>query len=367
MSPNADSSELPPDPSSPIGIVRDGGYVLEVGGPSGTIVSRETRAEEPERAPGRRKDASEALEETVDGASSVTTKVERADALYEDLADGSVEAAQVDSAIGSLVGLLERLDREGKHEDALRVARTLSKLLSLARRWLALLKALRAALRVGEVLGDDAAVAWAKHELGTAHLVRGDLTDADRWLGEARELRERLGDRRGLAATTRNLETLCGRMRQILREKKLIERSGRFPLVLSPMLLAIFAIALAGAGVAAGALVSGAGGGGTSATAPDREGTNPGGGNPSGGGTNPGGGNPPGGGGPGGPGQSGKQRLEVSLAAEAPESRPANRRASIAASSSSKPKLPGSRRATATKNSQRAPQWSSRPAAPWTN
>ncbi len=184
MPPNADSSEVPPEPSPPIGIVRDQGYVLEVGGPSGMVVSRETRPEEP--APDRepKKDPSEAVEEIVDEASSVTTKVERADALYEDLADGSVELAQVDSAIDSLVGLLEHLDREGKHEDALRVARTLSKLLSLARRWLALLKALQAALRAGRVLGNDEAIAWAKHELGTAHLVRGDLSEADR--GSAR-------------------------------------------------------------------------------------------------------------------------------------------------------------------------------------
>jgi hypothetical protein len=258
-----DSSEVSPEPSPPIGTVRDGGYVLEVGGPSGTIVSRQAGSAEPAQGQKPKKDPSEAVEQIVDKASSVTTRVEKADALYEDLADGSVELAQVDSAIDSLVGLLERLDREGKHEDALRVARTLSKLLSLARRWLALLKALQAALRAGEVLGDESAIAWAKHELGTAHLVRGDLAEADRGLGEAQELRKRLGDRRGLAATVRNLEALCGRLRRLLRERELVRRRGRLPrppTKASPFVLAALALALfAGGGVAGAVLASDSG------------------------------------------------------------------------------------------------------------
>ena len=170
----------------------------------------------------------------------------------------------MDSAIGSLVGLLERLDREGKHEDALRVARTLSKLLSLARRWLDLLKALQAALRAGQVLSDDAAVAWAKHELGTAQLVTGDVGGAQQTLTEAREIRARLGDRNALAATEDNLRALSERAPQ----PPAPARGGdnaRPPLIrLLPAI--VVGVVLFGAGVAGGVVVGGSGNDQTAAT-----------------------------------------------------------------------------------------------------
>ncbi len=99
------------------------------------------------------------------------------------------------------------------------MARALATLLMLLKRWADLLRTLRSALRAAEQLDDQEAIAWAKHELGTLRLAAGDLEGADRDLCQAREIRERIGDRRGLAATERNMAVLCKRLRAMLHEK----------------------------------------------------------------------------------------------------------------------------------------------------
>jgi len=254
-----------------MGSVLIGRYVLRVGDPAGAAVEAagdgvegdaaalasalEAPAEEGARTVG------EVAAGAVDDASAVTAKTERAIALGEGVAEGRVlDPDQLSLEADSLLGLLERLDREGRWEEQLRLARALSNLLSLLKRWAALLRTLRAALRAGERLGDLDGIAWAKHEMGTLRVAAEDVKGAERDLREAAEIRERIGDRRGLGVTNRNLGTLCDQLRRLLREDRLRQGGRRFP----RRLVAVAAAALVlggGAGVAAGSGLGGGSGG----------------------------------------------------------------------------------------------------------
>jgi hypothetical protein len=254
-----------------LGTVRAGDYLLRVGGSGGTIVesgagaaddSLESLAQALQAGDGKRS-AVDAVADTVNDAAAVTGKIERAVALGKGAAEGkALDPEQLVIEVDSLVGLLERLDREGRWKEALRLARAVSTLASLIKRWLALLRALRAALRAGEKLGDLEAIAWAKHELGTLQLVAGDVNGAERNLREALETRERIGDRAGVAATARNTQALCERLRRMLRERELVQRGGgRRVLRLSPLLVVLFALLALALGGGAGAMLASGGDG----------------------------------------------------------------------------------------------------------
>jgi hypothetical protein len=273
--PDDDTIDPAAEPGSPQGSVQVGGYVLRVGGAAGTILERGAQsaggteslawALQAPASGEERKGAVEQVAGTVEEASAVTAKVERALTLGKGMAEGrALDPEQLSLEVDSLLGLLERLDREGRWEEALRLARAVSTVVSLLKRWAALLRTLRAALRASEKLGDLDGLAWAKHELGTLQVTVGDVGGAERNLHEALEIRDRLGDRRGLAATSRNMQVLCEQLRQMLRERKLVQRRGRWsPVLLSPLLLAIFAaVALAVGGVTGGVLAKGGEGGG---------------------------------------------------------------------------------------------------------
>jgi hypothetical protein len=194
----------------------------------------------------------------VDDASEVTAKIEQAVALGKGVAEGNaLSPEQLGLEVGTLLDLLERLDRRGRHKEALRLARALANLLMLLRRWAELLRTLRATLRAGEKLKDPSAVGWAKHELGTLRLAAGDVEGAERKLHEAREIRERAGDRRGLAATNRNLQVLCERLQEMLRDEELVRADGGRPSLLQLLSLAVLFVLLFGGGVAAGLIAGG--------------------------------------------------------------------------------------------------------------
>lgn len=260
-----DTGEVGPE-GDPLGASRGsidvGSYALEVGGPGGTTIQRRTAAaresseslervlamEEP-----REEGAAAAAAGVVDDASAVTARVERAVALGKGVAEGKALSPELLALeVGTLLDLLERLDRGKRHKEALRLARALVNLLMLLRRWAELLRALRAALRAGEKLGDLEAIGWAKHELGTLRIAAGDIEGAERTLHEAREIRERIGDRRGLAATKRNLQVLCERLREMLRAEELVRAKGRRPSGLRLLSLAALFTLLFGVGVAVG-------------------------------------------------------------------------------------------------------------------
>jgi hypothetical protein len=241
-----------------------GPYLLEVGGEAGTLVEQggngETESEslraafeEPEP---KAEERAPALASEIDEAAETTTKIEQAVALCKGAAEGhALDPDQLALEVGTLLDCLERLDRKKEHKKALQLARSLSTLLMLLKRWASLIQTLRTALRAGRALGDDSAVAWAEHELGTLRLAAGDVEGADRSLQKAREIREKIGDRRGLAATERNMQALCDRLRSMLRNDELVRnRPRRISRLLS---LAGLFLVLVGGGVAAGVMVSG--------------------------------------------------------------------------------------------------------------
>lgn len=186
-----------------------GRYVLTVGAPAGTLIVPTRRAERRGRtelsealsAAG----AADLLEEGVEEAGDVAGRVERALELTTALAEGRLDRQIVLREADALVGLLARLDRDGRHEDALRLARALIALLALLGRWLALVQSLRLALRAAVTIGDRAQEAWAHHELGTFSLAGGDKQSAVSHLEAAHRIREDLGDETGAQVTASNL------------------------------------------------------------------------------------------------------------------------------------------------------------------
>jgi hypothetical protein len=246
----------------------EAGTLVELGG-SGEAESESLRTafEEPEP---KAEERAPALTSEIDEAAETTTKIEQAVALCKGAAEGhALDPEQLALEVGSLLDCLERLDRKKEHKKALQLARSLSTLLMLLKRWASLIQTLRTALRAGGALGDDSAVAWAEHELGTLRLAAGDVEGADRNLQRAREIRERIGDRRGLAATERNMAALCDRVRSMLRDEQLVRRGARSEQAPTRMLALAGALAIFfGGGVAAGALVGG-GSGGSATTAAD--------------------------------------------------------------------------------------------------
>lgn len=182
----------------------------------------------------RKRTVGEIAEGASDDASQVTNKIEHTKTLCTEVISGEVSLDSIGNELDALVGLLSRLDREGRWEEELRLARCTAKLLALARRWLDLLNWLRAALQAAEKLEDPSGKAWAMHELGTLHLVVGKHAEADRLLTRARDLRERCGERRGVALTERNLNVLCRTLRAHLHEKqreRLLDKVARRPII----------------------------------------------------------------------------------------------------------------------------------------
>ena len=244
-------------------VVEIGGYVLEPGSPAGTLL----RPGDGRRGLGRiaparlrrieRKGAEKAapaLATEVDAASEATAKIERAVALCKGIGEGqALDPTQLGLEVGALLDCLERLDRKKEHKKSLQMARALATLLMLLKRWADLLQTLRIALRAGEQLDDLEAVAWAKHELGTlpprGRRRRGRRPRSRR----AREIRERIGDRRGLAATERNMQVLCDRLRAMLRNEELVRpRAGRGRSPARRLLALAAVFAAFGAGLAIG-------------------------------------------------------------------------------------------------------------------
>ena len=194
---------------------------MEVGDPSGTRVYPALEPHPPpppELAGELRRTVSDEpptavvgqIENLVAQGSEAAGKAERALTLFAGLAQGTLDAKTVNAEVDQLLGWLRRLDHEGRYEDAIRLARALSGLLALTLRFAALVEALRIALRAAEALADSKATAWVLHELGSFGIGAQDAQAAEH-LGEARRIREQIGDHQGLAATDHNLEQLSAR------------------------------------------------------------------------------------------------------------------------------------------------------------
>jgi hypothetical protein len=231
-----------------------GPYRLKVGAQGGTRLTARDDGEVPAalssalRAPPRRRDPPASDDEPA----TVLEREAEAVELFTALADGSMFAnGEVLPRIGQVLDMLERLDRAGRHEETLRLARTISGPLLLLQRWAELLNALGTARRAADTSRDLSGLAWAQHELGTLQLAAGDDAGAEAQLAHAQTLRERLGERQELAATQQNLGVLCRRLREQLHEEAegpVVRAPGRGLLAL--ILAAVLPLVLAAAAYA---------------------------------------------------------------------------------------------------------------------
>jgi Big-like domain-containing protein len=206
------------------GVLRIGGYAVGVGPSTESFAEFEPErdddsaralagalAEEPTESP-----FVEAVEELHETAEGVTARVERADELVRAAAAGHLlDLDTLSGEIDSLLGLLGRLDRAGRFEEQLRLARALHGLLMLSRRWLDLVRALRSTLKAAQLTGSQPGQAWALHELGSLHLFAGAPKVAAKHLGEALRLEQSLGAATGSCATRHNYD--CARREAALR------------------------------------------------------------------------------------------------------------------------------------------------------
>jgi hypothetical protein len=195
--------------------VQVGRFVLEIGAPAGTraaLATETTGADPAEVAVALSQPAPAgslgAAEESLEEAASVTGRVERSLELFTAVASGRFDRGIVLKEVEAGLVMLERLDREGRYDDVFRLARALTGLLALLMRWVALVQALRMALRAAQALGNRAGEAWARHELGTLSLGAEDAQAANKELEQAQRLREQLGDEAGAEVTQHNLAVL---------------------------------------------------------------------------------------------------------------------------------------------------------------
>jgi hypothetical protein len=234
------------------GRVQIGRFVLEIGAPAGTradpapatIGADPTDLAVALSQPGP-SDALGAAEESIGEAASVTGRVEHALELFTAVAQGRVDRAVVLKEVDVLLGVLERLDREGRYDDVFRLARALASLLALLMRWVALVQAVRLALKAARALGDSAGEGWARHELGTLSLGAEDAQAANSELKEALRLRREIGDERGAEVTEHNLTVL----RQAFGPQPNGSSWPR-PLVAGAVLAGVLLLGAAGVGVA---------------------------------------------------------------------------------------------------------------------
>ena len=194
------------------GRIQVGRFVFEIGAPEGTRVDLATvpAGVDPgelslalsQPAP---TEVMGAAEQTLADAESVTGKVEQALELFTACAQGRIDRGVALKQADALMSALERLDREGRYSDCIRLGRALAGALALLMRWVALVQALRIALKAAAALGDTAGVGWARHELGTFSLGAEDAKAATGQLEQARKIRRELKDEVGQQVTEHNL------------------------------------------------------------------------------------------------------------------------------------------------------------------
>jgi hypothetical protein len=247
------------------GRIQIGRFVFEVGAPEGTraaLAAVPAGVDPGELALALSQPAPTevigAAEETLAEAESVTGQVERALQLFTACAQGRIDRGVALKEADALIGALERLDREGRYADAFRLAHALAGALALLMRWVALVQALRIALKTAAALGDTAGVGWARHELGTFSIGAEDAKAATGQLEQARQIRHELRDDPGLQVTEHNLATA---------DSAFGGGSGwSKPLIVAAIIAGILLLGAVGAGIAI--LVSDGDDGGADTTPP---------------------------------------------------------------------------------------------------
>lgn len=155
-----------------------------------------------------------------------------------------------------VLAALDRAERLGRWDDAIRLARAVGPAVAASGRWSAWEHVLRTALGAARAGGDRSAEGWALHELGTLSLASERYGEAGDHLRRALGTREAIGEEEGAALTRHNLATLA-----VLQGKTSVddhERAEPTPAGHSPFRLAIgvvAAIVVSVAIVVAGVLV----------------------------------------------------------------------------------------------------------------
>jgi hypothetical protein len=249
------------------GQVAAGRFVLVVGGLGGTIVrlvptgptgesgDLAKQVKQGERQKHSKHAAAVGFEDRVEQASGATDAVEKAISLFQALAEHRIDPKELSGGLDDLLGLLDQFDKEGRLVDVVRLGRAVSGVLALAERWGELARTLHETLSAAERVSDPHAVAWANHELGTLHLCAENPAEAEHALRQAREMREQLADRRGLAATDHNLTVLCRLLQEFVSDRRLIE-PGR--LIRRLLLLGLMLAVVLGGGAAAAVIMGSA-------------------------------------------------------------------------------------------------------------
>ena len=229
--------------------IRVGRYWLEVGADDGTFAEFEPNQEhenaaalkqafERSAAEGRQPPGLAAAEDLIQHASGDLGKAEHWVSLFTDLVQGRVDPKSVSAEVDAGLELMGRLDRSGRHEEALRIARDLSAILALLLRWLDLIRSLKFAANTAAGLGESAAAdhAWALHELGSLQLAAGDPQGAAKNLKDARAIKDKLPPGNGRCATRHNLDSAHRDMYAIrARYQKLLKLTAA--VVVVPLLL----------------------------------------------------------------------------------------------------------------------------------
>jgi hypothetical protein len=246
------------------GRIQIGRFVFEIGAPEGTRADLATvpAGVDPgelalalsQPAP---TDVMGAAEQTLADVESVTGKVEQALELFTACAQGRIDRGVALKQADALMSALERLDREGRYTDCIRLGRVLAGALALLMRWVALVQTLRIALKAAAALGDTAGVGWARHELGTFSIGAEDAKAATGQLEQARKIRRELKDDVGLQVTEHNLATARGAFGSSGWSK---------PMIAAAIIAGVLLLGAVGAGVAI--LASDGDDGGTDTTAP---------------------------------------------------------------------------------------------------
>ena len=111
----------------------------------------------------------------------------------------------------ALLALVDRAADAGRWHEAIRLGRAIEAALAWGQCWAAWERVLLRVLAGATSVGDPATEAWALHQLGTRAYGMGDVEHAQKYLEDAAEIRERLRDEPGLAATRQNLRVVTGR------------------------------------------------------------------------------------------------------------------------------------------------------------
>lgn len=96
----------------------------------------------------------------------------------------------------------------GRWADVLRLARAFEGALALRGRWSRWAQVIELARQAALALGDQAALAWTLHQIGSRALCLGDGATAQTSLTQALHMREALGDQLGAAVTRHNIGLL---------------------------------------------------------------------------------------------------------------------------------------------------------------